>query len=110
SVFERARAALNPGGRFLIQDAFLHDREGLFPAEATLFAVTMLLCTDSGNTYSFAETASWLEDCGFERIKLRKLKKGTEDWEGGILEAAVPASIPRRRARPERSVRNSGRR
>ena len=52
AIFRRALAALNPGGRLLIQDAFLHDREGLQPAEASLFAVSMLLFTEEGNTYS----------------------------------------------------------
>ena len=54
ALFLRALAALNPGGRLLIQDAFLHDREGLFPEEASLFAVSMLLCTKRGDTYKAA--------------------------------------------------------
>jgi SAM-dependent methyltransferase len=89
-LFRRLLAALNPGGRLLIQDAFLHDREGLFPEEASLFAVSMLLFTERGNTYSAAETRAWLTDAGFERIKVLRMKKGTEDWEGGILEARSP--------------------
>ena len=51
AIFRRARAALKPGGRFIIQDAFLCDREGLYPTEASLFAVSMLLFTEQGNTY-----------------------------------------------------------
>jgi SAM-dependent methyltransferase len=31
ALFRRVLTALNPGGRLLIQDAFLHDRNGLFP-------------------------------------------------------------------------------
>ena len=54
ALFLRALAALNPGGRLLIQDSFLHDREGLFPEEASLFAVSMLLCTKRGDTYKAA--------------------------------------------------------
>lgn len=105
AVFRRARAALNPGGRFLIQDAFLHDREGLFPAEASLFAVSMLLFTEGGNTYTAAETTAWLKETGFERIKLLKMKKGREDWEDGILEAVAPAP---RRETPARRRRARG--
>jgi SAM-dependent methyltransferase len=107
SVFERARAALKPGGRLIIQDAFLHDREGLFPAESTLFAVAMLLFTESGNTYSFADVTDWLRATGFESIRLRRMKKGKEDWEGGILEAKVAATTAQRRGRPRRSARSS---
>ncbi|MCX5723429.1 MAG: methyltransferase [Nitrospirae bacterium] len=100
SVFRRALAALNPGGRLLIQDAFLYGREGLCPEEASLFAVSMLLFTERGNTYSAAETKAWLTDAGFERIKVVRMKKGMEDWEDGILEArssGTNAKMPVRR-------------
>jgi SAM-dependent methyltransferase len=90
AIFRRVFAALAPGGRFIIQDAFLHDREGLHPAEASLFAVSMLLFTTGGNTYPASETAKWLKGAGFVGIKTLPLKKGMEDWENGILEASAP--------------------
>ena len=107
ALFRRALAALNPGGRLLIQDAFLHDREGLFPEEASLFAVSMLLFTEKGNTYSAAETKAWLTDAGFERIKVLRMKKGTEDWEDGILEARSPGMNGKTRAHRTGSARSS---
>ncbi|MEO6308919.1 MAG: methyltransferase [Nitrospiraceae bacterium] len=107
SLFRRALASLNPGGRLLIQDAFLHDREGLFPGEASLFAVSMLLFTERGNTYSAAETRAWLTDAGFERITVLRMKKGTEDWEGGILEARSPGASDKTPARRTGSVKSS---
>ena len=107
AVFRRAATALNPGGRFLIQDAFLHDQDGLFPEEASLFAVSMLLFTKSGNTYKAADAKSWLTDAGFERVKVLRMKKGTEDWEGGILEARTPGANAKMRARRTGSVRSS---
>ena len=107
SVFRRSLASLNPGGRLLIQDAFLHDREGLFPEEASLFAVSMLLFTERGNTYKAAETRAWLTDAGFERIKVLRMKKGTEDWEDGILEARSPGTNEKTRARRTRSAKSS---
>jgi SAM-dependent methyltransferase len=107
AVFRRAATALNPGGRFLIQDAFLHDRAGLFPEEASLFAVSMLLFTESGNTYKAADTKGWLADAGFERIRVLRMKKGTEDWEDGILEARTPGANAKMRARRTGSVRSS---
>jgi len=97
AVFRRAKAALSPGGRLIIQDAFLHDREGLFPEEASLFAVSMLLFTESGNTYSLAETSAALKQVGFSSVKTLKMKKGKEDWEDGILQAVLPAGHSRRR-------------
>ncbi len=107
ALFRRALAALNPGGRLLIQDAFLHDREGLFPEEASLFAVSMLLFTDRGDTYKAAETRSWLIDAGFNRVRVLGMKKGTEDWEGGILEARSPGRNVEMRDRRTGSVKSS---
>ncbi|CUS32431.1 putative O-methyltransferase, family 2 [Candidatus Nitrospira nitrificans] len=106
AIFRRAQAALRPGGRFIIQDAFLRDREGLYPVEASLFAVSMLLFTRGGNTYSVLETARWLKEAGFVRVKQVPLKKGTEDWEGGILEASVPGPHPKTTVRRTGSSRN----
>lgn len=103
AIFRRALSALTPGGRLIIQDAFLHDREGLFPAEASLFAVSMLLFTERGDTYSESETAQWLRECGFDRVKLLRIKKKTEDWEDGILEAVAPGMHPRTTVRRTRS-------
>jgi SAM-dependent methyltransferase len=107
ALFRRALASLIPGGRLLIQDAFLHGRDGLFPEEASLFAVSMLLFTERGNTYSAAETRAWLTDAGFERITVLRMKKGTEDWEGGILEARSPGANEKMRARRTGSVKSS---
>lgn len=103
TIFRRARAALAPGGRFIIQDAFLHGREGLYPMEASLFAVSMLLFTEGGNTYPLSETAKWLQGAGFVGIRTVPLKEGTEDWENGILEASAPGPSPRAIVRRTRS-------
>ncbi|MBI4001086.1 MAG: methyltransferase [Nitrospira defluvii] len=91
ALFRRIISALAPGGRLIIQDAFLHDREGLYPEEASLFAVSMLLFTERGNTYSLRDTARWLKEAGYVKISPIKMKPGTEDWDGGLLEAARPA-------------------
>lgn len=105
-IFRRAHAALKPGGRLIIQDAFLHDREGVLPVEASLFAVSMLLFTEQGNTYTVSETVKWLKQAGFVRIKPIPIKKGTGDWENGIWEASVPGPRPRRIANQKGSSRN----
>ncbi|HEY5626835.1 MAG TPA: methyltransferase [Nitrospira sp.] len=107
ALFRRAKAALAPGGRFIIQDALLHDREGLFPEEASLFALSMLLFTETGNTYSVAETTRWLKLAGFAPVRLLKTKKGSEDWEGGILEAVSPARSSKRPGLRRRSSTSS---
>ena len=86
-VFRKINRALKPGGRLLIQDTFLQDSQGLRPLEANLFAATMLLYTDTGNTYSLQEVRSWLHKAGLNRTRIIHLKKGTGDWEGQLLEA-----------------------
>lgn len=95
-LFRRIRQALNPGGRLLIQDAFLLDRQGLHPLETNLFAVTMLLFTESGNTYSLRDTSAWLRRAGFSRVQQIPVKAGTGDWEGGLLSARVGGSRAKR--------------
>ena len=89
-VFKKIKRALRPGGRLLIQDTFLQDAQGLRPLEANLFAVTMLLYTETGNTYPLEEIRSWLHKVGLNHTRLIRLKKGTGDWEGQILEARLP--------------------
>lgn len=100
-LFQKMASALNPGGRVLIQDAFLVDPDGLWPQETNLFAVTMLLFTEAGNTYSVRDTTTWLQKCGFDRVRPIPLKKGTGDWEHGLLEGTV-AGV-RRETRVRRS-------
>ncbi len=105
ALFRRVRQSLNPGGRFLIQDAFLHDREGLRPDDASLFAVSMLLFTETGDTYRAKDISQWLRDAGFSSTRILKVKRGMEDWEDGILEARAPATPVRTHVRRTGSTR-----
>ncbi len=89
-LFKRLVKNMSPKGRLFIQDAFTLDRQGLEPSEANLFAVTMLLFTETGNTYSMAETTQWLRQAGFRKVRPVPLRKGTGDWVGGIIEASHP--------------------
>lgn len=56
----RVYAALVLRGRFIMQDAFFEDFEGLYPEQASLFASRRLLSTEQGSTYSRGETGEWL--------------------------------------------------
>jgi hypothetical protein len=98
-LFRRIREALNPGGRLIIQDAFLLDRNGTYPLETNLFAITMLLFTEGGNTYPLAETTQWLRRAGFRGVRTISLKRGTGDWDGGLLEARLAQRAGRPPAR-----------
>jgi ubiquinone/menaquinone biosynthesis C-methylase UbiE len=57
--------ALAPGGTIAIAEFLVNDdRTG--PANATIFAVNMLVNTDEGDTFSAAEISAWLRDAGFD--------------------------------------------
>ncbi|MBI1373393.1 MAG: methyltransferase domain-containing protein [Phycisphaera sp.] len=61
--------ALAPGGTIAIAEWIMDDdRRG--PAGAALFAVNMLVNTDEGDTFTFAEMSSWLADAGFVNVRL----------------------------------------
>ena len=62
------------------------DKPGFDAVETNLFAVTMLLYTSTGNTYSAKEVQRWLKCCGFQKTRFLKMKKGTGDWDGVIVE------------------------
>src|SRR6185437_13136838 len=56
--------ALAPGGTIAIAEFLVNeDRSG--PMNGLIFAVNMLVNTDSGNTWSFEEIARWLRDARF---------------------------------------------
>jgi precorrin-6B methylase 2 len=59
--------ALVNGGTVVIAEFLVNvDRTG--PASALIFAVNMLVNTDSGDTYSFEEISDWLHEAGFENV------------------------------------------
>ncbi|WNM57187.1 class I SAM-dependent methyltransferase [Candidatus Nitrospira allomarina] len=91
-IFKKIKRILNPGGRLLIQDTFLQDPNELQPLEANLFAVSMLLYTQRGNTYSVRNVREWLQRAGLTHSRLLHLKKGTGDWEGQLVEGRLPRS------------------
>ena len=56
------------------------------PEEGAFFAVNMLVNTQAGSTYTFAEIRSWLEEAGFVNVRLVQ----TGSRMDGLIEAAVP--------------------
>ena len=71
-IFRRARQALAPNGRLVVQDFILNlDKTG--PQHAALFSVNMLVGTDAGATYSEAEYAGWMKAAGFSEVHRIKL-------------------------------------
>jgi SAM-dependent methyltransferase len=75
ALIARVHACLKPGGCIVIREYMLDaDRAG--PPEAALFALQMLLATDSGGLSTLDEVAQWLRDAGFAPPELRPLPAG----------------------------------
>lgn len=68
ALFRRLHAALRPGGRLVIID-FLpaEDRSG--PPPAVLFALNMLVNTETGDTFTLSEYRAWLTESGYDAIE-----------------------------------------
>lgn len=56
--------ALAPGGTIAIAE-FIANEDRTGPVGAMIFAVTMLVNTESGDTFTFKEMGGWLRDAGF---------------------------------------------
>lgn len=61
-LIRRCEAALNPGGRLLIHDVFLHDDHS-GPLPIALYSAALFTLTE-GRAYSVAEYREWLEEAG----------------------------------------------
>jgi SAM-dependent methyltransferase len=68
ALLGRTFEALAPGGTIAIAEFLVDDRRSGPPA-SLLFAVNMLLHTEEGDTFSFAEIGGWVRDAGFRDIR-----------------------------------------
>jgi hypothetical protein len=63
-LLAKTHKALAPGGTIAIAEFLVNaDRTG--PVQGLIFAINMLVNTDSGGTYSFEEISAWLLEAGF---------------------------------------------
>jgi len=101
-VIGKSYSALVPGGRIVIHD-FLPNEERTGPQWPLLFAVNMLVATESGNAYTYEEICAWLRSAGFQSIKKLKVEDSS---------TVVVAAKPGKKAAPKRprgSSRPAGR-
>jgi ubiquinone/menaquinone biosynthesis C-methylase UbiE len=98
-MISKSYSALAPGGRLVIHD-FLPNEERTGPDWPILFAVNMLVATESGTTYTYGEMSAWLRSGGFSDIKKLKVEDA-----GSML---VIAKKPRRRSSPDKGGGKSG--
>lgn len=76
-LVSRIAESLAPSGQVVIKDMFLDEFQN-WPPSAVYFGLTMLLCTDDGDSYSLEETHDWFRAAGlvaeepvvFERFSL----------------------------------------
>lgn len=76
TLMKNAFAALNPGGRIVIQDHIM-ENDRTAPARGALFALNMLVNTEKGDTYTEQEMREWLEQAGCADI--RRIATGMEN-------------------------------
>ena len=62
-------SALAPGGTIAIQE-FVPNDERTGPLHTLIFAVNMLVNTDEGDTFTFAEMSAWLREADFVNPRL----------------------------------------
>lgn len=63
-LLKKVFKALAPGGVVAIQE-FVPNDDRTGPPNALIFAVNMLVMTEAGDTFTFAEMSEWLKDAGF---------------------------------------------
>ena len=67
-LIKKVAGALAPGGTIVIAEMIPNDdRSG--PPHALIFAVNMLVHTDAGDTFTFAEMSRWLKEAGFSNVR-----------------------------------------
>jgi cyclopropane fatty-acyl-phospholipid synthase-like methyltransferase len=66
-LIRKGAEALNPQGQMVIQD-FVMDEDRTTPALGALFALNMLVATESGDTYTESEIRMWMEEAGLAEI------------------------------------------
>jgi predicted O-methyltransferase YrrM len=87
ALFAKVLAALVPGGRIAIRD-ILMEEDRTRPVAGALFAINMLVATEGGSTFTFAELRKDLEAAGFAEARVVR----HDEAMNGILVATKPGA------------------
>jgi predicted O-methyltransferase YrrM len=87
ALFAKVHAALVPGGRIAIRDMVM-DEDRTQPVAGALFAVNMLVATERGGTFTFAELQEDLAAAGFAKVTLVR----QEDTMNSVVLATKPGA------------------
>ncbi|MFI5378452.1 MAG: methyltransferase [Tepidisphaerales bacterium] len=82
-LFAKLHAALPPGGQVLIRDILMEESRTA-PVSGALFAVNMLVATQSGGTFTVAELSQDLAAAGFRDAKVLRRDEGMHSVLGAI--------------------------
>jgi SAM-dependent methyltransferase len=88
-LYRKIHRAILPGGKILIRDHVM-DPARTYPVQGTLFAINMLVNTEGGDTYTFAEIKDTLEAAGFEGVQMVR----TGETMDCLVEARKPGQVP----------------
>ena len=89
ALFAKVFQALASGGRIAIRDILMEPSRPA-PVAGALFAVNMLVGTDTGGTFTLAELRADLESAGFVRVRVAR----RDETMSSIVVAAKPSSPP----------------
>jgi ubiquinone/menaquinone biosynthesis C-methylase UbiE len=67
-LLKKTSRALKAGGTVAIAEWLVNDQR-TEPVHGLMFGVQMLVNTEGGDTFSFNEIKSWLEDAGFKKVR-----------------------------------------
>jgi len=83
ALFGKVHCALARGGVLLLRDLVM-DESHTQPAGGAMFAVNMLVATEGGGTYTFAEYREDLQAAGFGEVSLVR----QDEWMNSVIRAA----------------------
>jgi ubiquinone/menaquinone biosynthesis C-methylase UbiE len=69
ALFKRMHAALKPGGKLLTLE-FVPNEDRVSPPVPATFSMNMLIATNEGDAYTYAEYQKMLADAGFAKTEL----------------------------------------
>jgi SAM-dependent methyltransferase len=75
-LLRKCVGALKPKGQLIVQD-FIVDEDRTGPPFAVLFALNMLVGTESGDTYRESEVREWMREAGLSGIGRKDTEFGT---------------------------------
>lgn len=76
ALIKKCVKALNPHGQLVVQD-FIMDEDRTGPVMGALFALNMLVATESGDTYTESEVKAWMREAGLSKIERKNTAFGT---------------------------------